>query len=375
MLSLYIHIPFCLSKCNYCAFPSVVSKKNIYYPYIKALKKELKIYSNLSRDKTVGTLFIGGGTPTVLDMSSLVQLLEFCKNIFTISGEAEISVEANPGTVNKNYLQALRKTGFNRISFGVQSFVDKELQQIGRLHDAATSVKCINLAFGVGFKNISIDLMYGLPGQSCDSWNVSLLQALAMPVQHLSIYQLTLEDGTYLDKWVNEKKIILPKEDEIIKFDEITEKKCLEKKFKRYEISNYAKNGCKCSHNLTYWHNKDYLGVGAAAVSYISGVRKRRVADPGEYISKIENEDCVIVERESLGHEQSFRETVVMGLRLSSGISCQELYNRYGLDVKKYYGEVLTTLLNKGLVEISGANIRITEKGRPYSNIIMSELV
>ncbi len=375
MGSFYLHIPFCLSKCFYCSFPSVVADKSIHTRYTDALKKEVLTLARQYPDFTLETLFVGGGTPSILPVEKLSELIGLCTDLFDIPSQAELSIEVNPGTVDEFYLKTLYDTGVNRISFGVQSFDDDELKKIGRLHDRDTALSAIKMASKAGFENINLDLMYGLPHQSSNRWRSSLQQALALNPSHLSLYQLTLESGTVLYKCVSADNLFLPEEDEMVKMDEITDTLCTSCGFNRYEIANYAKNGCECRHNINYWQNNEYLAAGAAAVSYVAGVRERRIASPVEYIKRINTNNSVIIESECLTREESFRESVIMGLRLIRGISRRTLVEKFGLDCEAYYGQVLAKLVKDGLVELSDSHMWITVKGRPFSNIIMSELV
>jgi len=375
MGALYIHIPFCLSKCYYCSFSSTPSAFHLYDPYIAALRKELSELALTHSTFRLQTLFLGGGTPTVLPMNQLSDIIRYCREIFNEGKEAEISIEANPGTVSLEYLDILRAAGVNRISFGVQSFNNKELKNIGRLHDGNEAFNVVDLAKPAGFTNISLDLMYGLPGQSVASWESSLLKAITLGVKHLSLYQLTIESGTVFFERQENKKLLLPAEEDILQMDEVTSVLCKGAGLQRYEISNYAVTGYECKHNLNYWLNNEYLAAGAAAVSYQDGKRERRLQDPKLYINCINNGSSVIADTESLTLEASFRETVIMGLRLVEGVSRRRLYERFGIDVERYYGDTLIGLEKYGLIELSATTLRITDKGRPLSNHVMAELV
>ena len=375
MGSLYIHIPFCLSKCFYCSFSSSSGQSKIFNSYVSAVKKELTLLALNNRDFNIKTLFLGGGTPTVLSAPLLSSLINHCLEVFGVREEAEISIEANPGTVDLEYLECLRATGCNRISFGIQSFDSRELQAIGRLHDQQQAVEAVRLAQQAGFDNISLDLMYGLPGQSVESWQYSLQKAVTLNPSHLSLYQLTIEQGTLFYSLQDEDMLILPEEEEILQMDEVANTLCEANGLTRYEISNYARFSLRCLHNMNYWFNDEYLAAGVAAVSYVGGVREKRISDPKVYIEHINTGNSVVIEKESLLPEDSFRETVIMGLRLTDGVSRERLFNRYGLDIEKYYGKTLYKLVSVGLVELSTTHMKITAKGRPLSNLVMAELV
>lgn len=375
MSSLYLHIPFCLRKCHYCSFSSFVHSPAVQKQYVEALKLELSSLKKNRVVKPLSTLFIGGGTPTCLEPDDLTSLVDHCRSIFGFADDIEISVEANPGTVNEKYFENILLTGVNRLSLGVQTFVDAELTRIGRLHTRHQAMDACRAAKDAGFKNINIDLMYGLPGQTTSSWLHSLQLALSMSPQHLSLYQLMVEEGTGFGRRAEKGELELPNEEEIIAMDEGTRQVCEKESFLQYETSNYALEGHECLHNINYWENKYYFAAGAAAVSFIDGVREKRVIDVEEYITRIINDTSPIMESECLALPASFRETVIMGLRMKKGVSLENLLSKYGLTPKEHYGSLLTSLLDMGMVEFTSTHLRITEKGWPFSNRIMAELV
>ena len=374
MNSLYIHIPFCLSKCHYCSFSSCAGSKDLYGPYVAALVQELKTLPATGRPG-LDSLFVGGGTPTCLPSELLQGIIHSAVDLFEKILGAEISVEANPGTVDVRYLKSMRKAGVNRLSLGVQSFDNRQLKLIGRIHNEQEACSAIKATRMAGFDNINLDLMYGLPGQSPASWRESLEKGLSFRPEHLSLYQLTVEADTPFYALLQNNSLSLPSEDEIEEMDNITKQLCISSGLQQYEISNYANEGNQCRHNINYWMNNDYLAAGAAAVSCQQGVRERRVADPMEYIRRIARKQSVVIEREQLTGEASFRETVIMGLRMVQGIPLRTLQERYNLDLQDYYGATLKKLLDFGFLELTRTHLRLTEKGRPLSNQVMAELV
>ncbi len=379
MTALYLHIPFCLSKCHYCSFNSRAGGQELYGPYVDALLLELTALAAINQ-ATAGkpgldSLFVGGGTPTCLPSELLQRAIRFALDLFGVRVGGEISVEANPGTVDSRYLELLVAGGVNRLSLGVQSFADRELGLIGRIHNQEQACAAFTAARAAGFENINLDLMYGLPGQTPDSWRKSLTQGLQLGAEHLSLYQLTIEPNTLFYTSVYNNTLSLPGEEEILEMDEITEALCKSAGLHQYETSNYAVTGRQCRHNINYWRNNDYLAAGASAVSCLQGVRERRVGEPDEYIRRVRQHETIVIERECLDREDSFRETVIMGLRMVEGVSCATLHERYGYEVKKYYGLTLNKLLDLGLVELTESHLRITPKGWPLSNRIMAELV
>jgi oxygen-independent coproporphyrinogen-3 oxidase len=383
MTSLYLHIPFCLSKCHYCSFSSCVAGEDLYGAYVAALTLELTrlidtaavIDKRVDNSPGLSTLFVGGGTPTCLPSDLLQGIIHYSLDLFGAAPNAEISVEANPGTVDVPYLKMLLEAGVNRLSLGVQSFDNRELKLIGRIHNEKGACSAIEAAGTAGFDNINLDLMYGLPGQTPLSWRNSLEKAISFQPEHLSLYQLTIEPETPFYAFLKSNTLRLPDEDAIMEMDEITKQLCSSAGLHQYEISNYATDWNECRHNINYWLNNDYLAVGASAVSCLQGVRERRIADPVEYIRRIHQKKSVVIEKECLSREDSFRETVIMGLRMVQGVSRSALQARYSLDPEEYYGITLAKLIKLGFLELTETHLRVTEKGWPLSNQIMAELV
>lgn len=374
--SLYLHIPFCLSKCHYCSFSSYPGLQQLYTRYVQALKTELQqLAESVQSANGLETIFVGGGTPTVVPAEDLVDILAHCRDLFSWSSTAEISIEANPGTISPKKLEVLRKGGFNRLSLGVQSFSAAELAALGRCHTPKDAVQGYTMARAAGFENISLDLMYGLSEQTRESWRQTLRTALGLKPDHLSMYQLTVEEGTPFADRLAEGVLTLPDEELILEMDEMNIRACSDAGLSMYEISNFARAGCTCRHNVNYWHNGAYLAAGAGAVSYLGGVRRRRLADPEEYCRKVEAGQDIIVESEKLALDASFRESVIMGLRLTEGVSRDRLKARYGIDLAGYYGTTLERLLGQQLVELTTTHLRLTAKGRVIANYILAELV
>lgn len=375
MSSLYVHIPFCLSRCSYCSFTSFPGMNSLFERYVQALKKEAIKLSYSKVFPPLTTLFLGGGTPTVLDEDQLGRIIEFCEGAFGFEEGVEISLEANPKTIDFMKLLSLQQIGVNRLSLGIQSFVDDELQQLGRLHTAQDGWDGIKEAKSAGFTNISLDLMSGIPGQSPESWQWSLETAISLEPQHMSLYQLSIEEGTRFHELVGRGSLALPEEEEVLAMDTVTARLCSEAGFKQYEISNYALEGMECKHNINYWENGDYLAIGAGSVAYYKERRRKNVDDPLDYCKRIEEDLSPILEEEHLDQESSFRETVIMGLRMNRGVSLMDLYHRYGIDLQEYYGELLDSLLADGLVELGGMYLSLTRKGMRLANQVMARLV
>lgn len=375
MTALYIHVPFCKTKCPYCSFISFPGMEFLFSRYINSLYDELAIISVKYSQPALQSIFFGGGTPTILAADQLANLLHSCKKLFRFESSIEITVEANPGTVNQSYFEILKKAGVNRISIGVQSFIDDELYALGRGHHGEEALRAIQQAKNANFDNINLDLMYGVHGQTVESWKNSLKLALACNPQHLSCYQLTIEEGTPYSVWQKDGKVQLPCEQMIDQMDVLTVELCKESGLRQYEISNFALPGKECQQNINYWLNGEYYAAGAGAVSYVSGSRAQREENPQEYCRGIEQKKEVIVRNETLDEEASFRESVVLGLRMIEGICCEDLLNRFGFDVDIYYGNALKRLKRMYLLERTQTHLRLTPRGRQVANTVMAELV
>lgn len=373
--SLYIHIPFCTAKCGYCSFNSYSGLDGLQQRYINALLLEMEKMASTHTVAPLKTVFIGGGTPSILQEALLEKLLAAIATLFSLHPGAEVSIEINPGSVDVPKLDILLTGGVNRISFGVQSFVDRELKAIGRIHNGKVAEDAITMAAAAGCENLSLDLMYGLPGQSSRSWRESLTRACSLGTHHLSLYQLSIEGGTPFQKLLDSGQLQLPDEEEVERMDAVTAEITREAGMDQYEISNYAREGYQCHHNIGYWDNAEYLGVGAGAVSCIGGVRQHNIADPRHYCHRVECGESLSVQRECLDTEASFRETVIMGLRMNRGVSVVLLGNRYGIDLENYYGEILQELLQNKLLQFREGFLRLTPQGRIFANTVMAELV
>ena len=375
MTGLYLHIPFCWKKCDYCSFSSFPGRESLYTRYVSSLCKELQVLSHEHKERTIDTVFIGGGTPTAIGSDLLAQIVEYSVTHFHITDDAEFSVEVNPKTISFSGLLRLKRAGVNRISIGIQSLDDTELKVLGRIHSAAEATDCFSLARKAGFSNISIDLMYGLPAQTAASWEKTLAMGVGMKPEHLSLYQLSIEPGTRFFSLYEQGKLSLPAEEDILRMDEITERICNSGPYRRYEISNYSLPGYQCLHNVNYWKNGNYLAAGAGAVSCLDSVRCRRCETPEEYMNKIDQAASLYVETEKLSLEASFRETVIMGLRLIDGVGMSRLQKRYGIDLLEYYGSTLTQLVAADYLIIEEGRMRLSPSGLQVANAIMAELV
>jgi oxygen-independent coproporphyrinogen-3 oxidase len=365
-IALYVHIPFCRRKCLYCSFISYAEHEADIPRYLDTLKKELAARADGER---IHSIFFGGGTPSLLPPESIGGLLAQINTLFSIDKDAEISMEANPGTVDGPYLKAVRQVGVNRLSLGVQSLNDRELAMLGRIHTAAEAREAVKLARKAGFSNLNLDFIYGLPGQTLDDWRETLEAALAMSPEHLSLYALTLEEDTPLNLIIKQGE--LPEIDPDLSADqyELAEDLLASHDYQHYEISNWAKPGCECRHNLVYWKNLPYLGVGAAAHSCLDRHRVANSSGLEKYIAEHAGETLPLPELdETINPELELAETAILGLRLNEGIDTNYLQQRFGVDVTARYHQQIEEMAGIGLLEKTDGNIKLTRRGRLLSN-------
>ncbi|MCL1980129.1 MAG: radical SAM family heme chaperone HemW [Proteobacteria bacterium] len=375
---LYVHVPFCRHKCPYCSFYSFPPQPGEITLFIAATQAQMRSTAILPevRALTFGSVFFGGGTPSLLPVSVLSDLLTEARGLFTFTAEEpEITVEINPGTVEAMDLAQLRRAGFNRLSIGVQSFDDVQLRLLGRIHSGAEARAIITAARRAGFDNLSFDLMYGLPGQTVDSWQATLDQAMALAPVHLAMYELTIEEGTPFAQAAKRGDWRLPAEDEILGMMAAIDSATMGSDLARYEISNYGARGRQCRHNLNYWHNGFYLGLGPGAVSCLGGERRFAAADLSTFCHRVAAGLPGWSEIERLDHEAACRETVVMGLRMTAGIELAGIKQRFGIDLSEYYGATLARLLTQQLLAQQNGRLFLTAKGLPLANYVMAELV
>ena len=370
-VSLYIHIPFCKQKCFYCDFPSYASIDYLREDYVDALCKEIE---EKASKYIIKSIFIGGGTPSYLDTKEISKILSSIKKLDLIEG-MEFTMECNPGALLEEKLRAMLDGGVNRISMGLQAVQNSLLKDIGRIHSFKQFEENFNLARKVGFKNINVDLMFGLPNQKVDEWKESLEVIANLNPEHISAYSLIIEEGTAFYKLWEKDKLILPSEDEERTMYEIT-KSILDKfGYHQYEISNYSKEGFECYHNKVYWKCEEYLGVGSASTSFIDGKRIKNIENVKKYIDKINSGEEVVEDITINTLEDSMEEFVFMGLRMLSGISISEFNKRFGVNIESIYKEVIDKNINKKLLVLENDKLKLTEKGIELSNSVMSDFI
>ena len=386
-ISLYVHIPFCETKCPYCDFNTYAAIEPLMPSYVAALNTEITLWGKLLGGPEVHTIFFGGGTPSYLPSDDIRHTMETIHSAFNVKLDAEVTLEANPGDFSDDKLAAYLDCGINRLSIGVQSFDDGLLETLGRRHNAADAVQAYRQAQDAGFINISIDLMYGLPHQSIKHWQDTLQQALELAPPHISMYCLTLEGGTPMERWVEQGSMPTPDADLAADMYLAAQSEMRSARYRHYEISNWALKGKLSRHNLTYWRNEPYLGVGPGAHSYLGGYRFSAIRPPREYIRRMREEYkgtgkssvheaiCsvpVVDEIEQIDKPLEMAETMMMGLRLDEGISVARFTERFGAPPSHTYGDTLRELERLGLIHAQGGAIRLTHRGRMLGNEVFS---
>ena len=365
MKGLYIHIPFCVQKCAYCDFVSIPHGEELFRDYVHAVIREAEEY----RGEKVDSVFLGGGTPTVLPPKLLEELLQSLQGIFRWSADAECTCESNPGTVTKDKISALLAGGVNRISVGVQSFDDGELKTIGRIHNAQTAYNTVCELHQWGVSNINIDLMTALPGQTPASLQKNLNIAVSLPITHISAYSLILEEGTPLEQAAANGKLTFPDEDTDREMYHFAVRFLEQHGFMQYEISNFAKPGFQCRQNLKYWDCDEYIGLGAAAHSYIGKRRFSNSSNIRQYITGNQREESILTRSDEIS------EFMMLGLRKTNGVSEQEFQKRFGVSVQTLFPKQTERFIKLGLLTEQNGFYRLTPRGMDVSNSVMCEFM
>lgn len=369
-LEIYIHIPFCVKKCDYCDFFSKVADDKEKNDYVKALLAEIKA-TEISDEYQVVSIFFGGGTPSILPANLIVEIMQYLKAQFEIAKNAEITIECNPGTVDYEKLVAYKNCGINRISFGLQSTDNDELLKLGRIHTYEEFLGSYEMARAAGFDNISVDLMSGLPGQTCVSWVKTLEMVAKLNPTHISAYSLIIEEGTPFAMC----NLDLPDEDEERKMYETTSEILANFGYHQYEISNYAQQGYECQHNIGYWKRVDYLGFGAGAASLFNSVRYSNVKDLKIYQKNSGELAKIRCDIEFLDEKTGMEEFVFLGLRMNEGINDTEFKEEFGVSLRTVYGDEIDKLVEQDLLNFEGNDLKLTRKGISVSNYVFGELL
>ncbi|KAK2243706.1 coproporphyrinogen III oxidase [Clostridioides difficile] len=390
MLGLYVHIPFCVKKCKYCDFNSYKMDIDSKKRYIEDLKIEMELYSNklykdnkyknkeccsLNKNDKITSIFVGGGTPSILTSDEIREVFISIKEMFDIDENAEITIECNPGTLTLEKLKTMKEIGINRLSIGLQAVQEKHLNFIGRIHTYEEFEKNYKDALSVGFKNINVDLMYSLPNQTLCDWKETLEKVVHLNPTHISAYSLILEEGTELYNMYESNKFELIDENVDIEMYEYTINYLKSKGYNQYEISNYSKEGYNCEHNILYWECEHYIGIGAGASGYINENRYNNVESLEDYHLSLVKREKPIQENEILSDKDMIEEKIFMGLRMNKGIKFEDFKKKFGIDFREKYNKQIEMLLARKLINQSFEGIQLTQKGREISNSVFIEFM
>lgn len=385
--AVYLHIPFCTTKCTYCAFNTYVQLEFLIEPFVDALIKEIRLVGQNKPGLDVHTIFFGGGTPSLLLPEQFARIFTALRESYNVFPDAEISLEANPNDLNREYMIALRRVGFNRLSIGMQSANENELQLFRRRHDSDAVVRAVSAARSGGFDNLNLDLIYGIPHQTLDGWRNTLTQTLVLKPEHISLYALGLEEGTPMERWVETGRLPAPDDDLAADMYNLATELLGAAGYEQYEISNWARPGLACKHNLQYWRNLPYLAFGPGAHGWAAGVRYSVLLSPQRYIKVMNtmNEAAGaydfprtpatdmfdVIEREG-----EIAETLIMGLRLTrEGIDREIFRQRFGADLLDVHRQEIDKFVGRGLLTVDDTRVKLTDEGRLLSNIVFRELV
>ncbi len=371
-LGLYIHIPFCVKKCNYCDFVSLYGNLELQLKYFHALINELTKQSELISDRVVNSIYIGGGTPSILKPELIYELSEKITNLYNLSEDVEFSIEINPGTANESFIEVLQKTKINRVSIGVQSFNNHELELLGRIHNKDEAISTINILNPLF--NLNIDLMFGIPGQSLSSWQNTVQQAIELKPDHISSYSLIVEERTALAGMINQGKILLPDDSDEDEMYINAVKYLSAAGYGQYEISNFALENKACRHNIGYWKGEDSLGIGTSAVSYLNKLRFKNTDNIFDYISIMESHISPVNYAERNCSKNGMLEEVMLGLRMSDGFNIVALEKKWGCNISDVSG-IYNKLLADGILVIINENLKLSKENFRFANKVIVDLM
>ncbi|MEG1559557.1 MAG: radical SAM family heme chaperone HemW [Clostridia bacterium] len=381
MSGLYVHVPFCVKKCAYCDFFSVPPELASVKPkeYLKLLDMEAKLYSDIFRNTAFSTVFIGGGTPSLFSPTEIEELFNLLHENFKIDSNAEITFEANPGTLTAEKIESFVKSGANRASIGLQSASDTLLRSVGRIHTFSEFLTSISLLRSANITNINTDIMYGFPNQTMDDLKNTLNAVISLDIPHISAYSLILEENTPLFERVSAGIVSMPDEDFLYAMDKLVQKRLSDAGYMRYEVSGYAKDGAFCAHNLNYWHNGEYLGLGAASHSSLREIedgflhRHANAPDLSYYKNKLLSAEKPIDELETVSRHDEMFEFIMLGLRLTTGIETREFSSRFSVSIFDIYGTAIDALVSRGLLSVNSERIVTTDRGFDLLNMVILE--
>ncbi|MGL4800542.1 MAG: radical SAM family heme chaperone HemW [Cellulosilyticaceae bacterium] len=374
-IGLYVHIPFCKSKCYYCDFLSF-PKMDQTEAYVEALVKELANYGKtIAGAHTISSIFIGGGTPTVLSPFLLQKLCVAIKESFVLEENYEWTIEANPGTVTKDHAEVMVKSGVNRVSIGLQACQNTLLKSIGRIHQKEDWEKTLVILREAGMTNINTDLMFGLPNQSVADWKETLQEAVAKEIPHLSAYSLIIEEGTTFFERYENNELVLPTEDEEREMYSYVKSYLKDHGYEQYEISNWAKKEKRCKHNILYWQQESYIGAGLGAHSYMEGVRYHNTTDMAAYLKSEGDVDLLVVEKELITERMAMEEFMFLGLRMMEGVKGKDFAARFGCDMFEIYGDTLDKWIKEKILAYANDSLYLTERGVELSNQVFASFL
>ena len=379
-VSLYVHIPFCHTRCHYCDFNTYAGMLPLREPYVRALLTEIGMAGALTKlpggkPRRSRTIFFGGGTPSLLSVSQVSRILDACYDNFAVDEDAEITLEANPGTLSREQLVGLRAAGVNRLSMGAQSFDAELLKTLGRIHSPKDITQAVRDAQAAGFTSINVDFMFGLPGQTMRHWRETIERALDLHIEHLSLYSLIIEEGTPFYTWTHEGRITPGDEDLCADMYEYADERLHAAGYVNYEISNWSLPGFQSRHNLTYWHNLPYIGMGAGAYSSFGGRRFSNVREPAEYIHMLKAQQWPEVESETVDKAQAMSETAFLALRTAQGLHLPTFEQRFALPFAQFAGDRLHMVEEAGLLERETEWLRLSKRGRLLGNEVFLRLL
>jgi oxygen-independent coproporphyrinogen-3 oxidase len=381
--SMYVHIPFCTTKCTYCAFNTYIEQENLIPAFVEALVSEITTVGVAGGRPRLHSIFLGGGTPSLLSISQHEEILASIETAFALTGDCEVTLEANPNDITPTYARGLRAVGYNRVSLGMQTAIASELALFQRRHDNDAVAHAVSALRRAGFDNLNLDLIYGFPHQTAETWRSTLEQALALEPDHLSLYALSLEDGTPLRAWVMTGRLPEPDDDLAADLYEMASAMLDAAGLEQYEISNWARSDKMCRHNLQYWRNLDYVGVGPGAHGFAGGYRYATVLSPQKYIQRMKQPSSrpfpltpAVDSHTRVDQETEIAELLIMNLRLTrEGVDRRTFFDRFGIDLVAMHGSVLQQHQRNGLIDITEAFVRLTDRGRLLSNVVFRDLV
>ncbi len=387
-VALYLHMPFCHHRCSYCDFNIYAGMKALYVPYVEAVAEEIAVTAARVGRVRVPSIYLGGGTPSLLPVELIGGLLTAVRAFFEVDAEAEVTLEANPSDVQAPYFAQLRSLGVNRISLGVQSSHADELQLLRRGHSFQDAIDTYEAARRAGFDNVNLDLIYGLPDQPIEKWRATLERVIVLQPDHISAYGLQVEERTALLRWVQHGRVSEPDDDDVATMYELTQEMLAQAGFEHYEISNWARVGQRAgvtegkrerfhsAHNLVYWHNEPYFGFGCGAHSSFAGKRYSNVLHPRDYIARVQQAGAAVVEEEQIDRALEMGETLMLGLRLiEEGVQRARFADRFGVELGEVYGTTIARLIAQGLLESDASGVRLTSQGRLLGNRVFGEFL